>query len=56
MGIECFDDSDFAGGWNISTFADVDTNMSRAGFVITYANWPIYWASSRGPAPMFLPF
>jgi hypothetical protein len=28
MGIECFDDSDFAGGWNISTFADVYTIMS----------------------------
>jgi hypothetical protein len=45
MGIECYIDEDFAGGWNITTSADADNIMSRTGFVITYANCPIYWAS-----------
>ena len=45
MGIECYVDADFAGGWNITTLTDADNIMSRTGFVITYANCPIYWAS-----------
>jgi hypothetical protein len=45
MGIECFVDADFAGGWSIITSADADNVMSPTGFVITYANCPIYWAS-----------
>jgi hypothetical protein len=45
MGIEYYVDADFAGGWNITTSADADNVMSRIGFVITYANCPIYWAS-----------
>jgi hypothetical protein len=45
MGIECFVDADFAGGWNTKTSADTDNVMSCTGFVITYANFPIYWAS-----------
>jgi hypothetical protein len=45
MGIECYVDTAFAGGWNITTFADADKVMSRNGFAITYANCPIYWAS-----------
>jgi hypothetical protein len=45
MGIECYDDADFAGGWNLATSADADNVMSRTGFVITYVNCPIYWAS-----------
>ncbi len=45
MCIECYVDADFAGGWNITTSADADNVMSRNGFVITYANCPIYWAS-----------
>ncbi len=45
MGIECYVDADFAGGWNITTSADADNVMSRTGFVITYENCPIYWAS-----------
>jgi hypothetical protein len=44
MGIECYVDADFAGGLNIATSADADKVMSRTGFVITYANCPIYWA------------
>ena len=34
----------------------LNTIMSRAGFVITYANWPIYWSSCRGPTLVFPPF
>jgi hypothetical protein len=45
MGIECYVDADFAGCWNITTSANADNVMSRTGFVITYANCPIYWAS-----------
>jgi hypothetical protein len=45
MGIECYVDTGFAGGWNMTTSADADNVMSRTGFVITYANCPIYWAS-----------
>jgi hypothetical protein len=41
MGIECYVDADFAGGWNITTSPDAD----NVGCVITYANCPIYWAS-----------
>ncbi len=44
MGIECYVDADFAGGWNITTSADADNVMLRTGFVSTYANCPIYWA------------
>ncbi len=45
MGIECYIGADFAGGWNIIASTDADNAMSRTGFVITYANCPIYWAS-----------
>ncbi len=45
MGIECYVDADFAGGWNITTSADSDNVLSLTGFVITYANCPVYWAS-----------
>jgi hypothetical protein len=44
MGIECYVDADFAGGWNITTFADANKVMSCTGFVITDANCPIYLA------------
>jgi hypothetical protein len=45
MGIEFYVDADFAGGWNIATSANADNVMSCTGFVTTYANCPIYWAS-----------
>jgi hypothetical protein len=45
MGIECYVDAVFAGGWNITTSADTDNLMSHTGFVITYVSCPIYWAS-----------
>jgi hypothetical protein len=49
MGTECYNDADFAGGWNIITSANADNIMSCTGFVITYANCPIYWASCFQP-------
>ena len=45
MGLECYVDADFAGGWNCQSTDDADNVMSRTGFVIMYANCPIYWAS-----------
>jgi hypothetical protein len=45
MGIECYVVADFAGGWNITSSANTDNVMPCTGFVITYANCPIYWAS-----------
>ncbi len=45
MGIEYYVDADFADGWNITTSADADNVMSCTGFVVTYANCPIYWAN-----------
>ncbi len=45
MGTGCYVGADFAGGWNKITSADADNVMSCTGFVITYANCPIYWAS-----------
>jgi hypothetical protein len=45
MGIKCYVDADFAGGWNITISADADNVMSCTCFVITYANCHIYWAS-----------
>ncbi len=45
MGVECYVDADFAGGCNITTSADADNVTTRTGFVIIYANCPIYWAS-----------
>jgi hypothetical protein len=44
MGIKCYVEADFAGGWNITTSADADNIMSCTGFAKTYANCPIYWA------------
>jgi hypothetical protein len=45
LGVECYVDEDFSGGWNITTSTDADNVMSCTGFVMTYANCPIYWAS-----------
>ena len=44
-GLECFVDADFAGGWNQNDPHDASNLMSRTGFVIKYANCPIFWSS-----------
>jgi len=45
-GLECYVDADFAGGWTQADASDAENVMSRTGFVIMYANCPIYWKSS----------
>ena len=45
LGLQCFVDADFAGGW-IQVDADNPTNLlSRTGYVIMYAGCPILWCS-----------
>ena len=45
LGLECFVDADFAGGW-LQADADNEENvMSRTGFVPIYAGCPIRWCS-----------
>ena len=44
-GLECYVDADFAGGWTNADANDADNVMSRTGFIIMYANCPIYWVS-----------
>ncbi|KAL7523326.1 hypothetical protein ACHAWF_000477, partial [Thalassiosira exigua] len=44
-GLECYVDADFAGGWSQADTDDADNVMSRTGFIIMYANCPIYWVS-----------
>jgi len=45
-GLECYVDADFAGGWASADADDADNVMSRTGFIIMYANCPIYWRSA----------
>ena len=44
-GLECYVDADFAGGWNQEDPHDAGNLMSCTGFVIKYADCPIYWSS-----------
>jgi hypothetical protein len=44
-GLECYVDADFAGGWDQTDPHDTSNLMSRLGFVIKYADCPIYWSS-----------
>jgi len=44
-GLECYVDADFAGGWDQTDPHDASNLMSRSGFVIKYADCPIYWSS-----------
>ena len=44
-GLECYVDADFACGWNQEDTHDASNLMSRTGFVIKYADCPIYWSS-----------
>ena len=45
LGLQCYVDADFAGGW-LQNDADNPQNlMSRTGFVIMYAGCPILWSS-----------
>ena len=42
-GIELYVDTDFVGGWNQEEGKDSGLVLSRMGYLITYANWPIIW-------------
>ena len=45
LGLECFVDADFAGGWNQADADNPDNVMSRTGYVIRYVGCPIGWCS-----------
>ena len=38
-------DVDFAGCWSQGNADDPDNIMSRTGYIIRYATWPIVWFS-----------
>ena len=42
-GLECYVDTDFAGGWQQADSDNADNILSRTGMVIMYANCPIFW-------------
>ena len=44
-GLECFVDTDFAGGWSTNESDYPDSVYSRTGYIIKYKNCPILWES-----------
>jgi hypothetical protein len=44
-GLECYVNANFAGGWDNTDPDNASNLMSRTGFVIKYADCPIYWKS-----------
>eukprot|EP00957_Ditylum_brightwellii_P001829 141157-Ditylum_brightwellii.AAC.1 len=44
-GLEVFIDASFAGEWQKSWSEESSSVLSRTGFVIKYANYPIVWMS-----------
>ena len=44
-GFECYVDADYCGGYMHADALDPTSCLSRSGYVITYANCPIIWAS-----------
>ena len=45
FGIEVFVDADFAGNWNSVEWTDPVSVLSCSGFMVRYANCPLYWSS-----------
>ena len=45
LGLECYVDADFAGGWNRNDADDASTVLSRTGYVIRYMGCPLLWVS-----------
>ena len=43
--IECYVYADFSSGWDKSDADNVENVMSRTGYVITYAGFPLFWYS-----------
>jgi hypothetical protein len=48
-GLECHVDADWAGLWQDRLSNDPLSSHSRTGYVITYAGYPIVWASKLQP-------
>ncbi len=44
-GLECIVDADFAGGWDRGDSDNPENVMSRTGYIILYAGFPIVWCS-----------
>jgi hypothetical protein len=44
-GLECYVDADFAGSWSQANADNTENVLSRTGYVIMYANFPILWVS-----------
>ena len=44
-GLECYVDTEFAGGWSQADANNADNVLSRTGYIIMYANCPILWVS-----------
>jgi hypothetical protein len=45
MGLECYVDADFAGGWCKDTSADLANVLSRTGYIIRLFGCPILWVN-----------
>ena len=45
LGVQCYVDADFAGGWAKADADNAENVLSRTGFVIFYAGCPLLWAS-----------
>jgi hypothetical protein len=41
-GLECYLDVGFAGGWSQADAENADNVLSRTGYILMYANCPIY--------------
>ena len=41
--IECYVNTNFAGGWDQSDANNLEKNMSRTGYLITYTGCPLLW-------------
>jgi hypothetical protein len=44
-GLECYVDTDFAGGWSQADSDNAKNVLLRTGYIITYAGCPIHWVS-----------
>ena len=45
--VECFADADFAGAWDNTDPDEASNVKSRTGFLIKFANCPIFWSSKQ---------
>ena len=45
LGLQCYVDADFAGGWIQVDADNADNLMPRTGYVIMYAGCPVLWSS-----------